>query len=125
MVAPNQSLQPTARSGRHVEGVLARRWSLLSPFVRRQRVSAVDELSAIYDAMRCLVSGLQLDFKPWDGESASDEICPQRGMQFGYYDGGPDDRRVFYDRWGAYWRSGTTSDAGPNSAADGGGGSSA
>lgn len=67
----------------------------------------MDELTAIYEAMRCPVCGLQLDFKPWNGDSPSDEICPQCGMQFGYYDVGPGDRREYYEQWRDSWARAT------------------
>ena len=62
-------------------------------------------LRAVYDAMLCPVCGYQLDFKPWNDVSASDEICPCCGIQFGYYDAGPDDRMQIYREWRIRWRA--------------------
>jgi hypothetical protein len=47
-----------------------------------------------------------LDFLPWEGESASNEICPCCGIQFGYHDATPGSliRRVeIYDEWRRNW----------------------
>jgi Zn ribbon nucleic-acid-binding protein len=82
----------------------------------------LDELRAIYEAMQCPVCGLQLDFKPWNGESPSHEICPQCGMHFGYYDVGRGDRRQYYEQWRAYWRSSASDEAAESGTAAGGGG---
>src|SRR5262249_27635290 len=66
----------------------------------------MSNLDAIYEAMLCPVCGFQLDFKPWNGASASDEICPSCGIQFGYDDAGPDDRRTYYSQWRQNWQAG-------------------
>ena len=34
----------------------------------------------------CPACGFNLGFRPWDGESPSDEICPCCHIQFGYHD---------------------------------------
>ena len=62
----------------------------------------------MYESMCCPVCELQLDFKPWRGESASDEICPKCGIQFGYQDVGPKDRWEYYREWREYWLSGAS-----------------
>jgi hypothetical protein len=54
----------------------------------------------------CPVCGYDLEFKPWDGDSPSDEICPSCGIQFGYHDAGPDGeitRAETYEEWRAAW----------------------
>ena len=63
------------------------------------------DLDAIYESMWCPACGYQLDFKPWDGPSASDEICPSCGIQFGYDDAGPGDRRDCYRQWRELWQA--------------------
>jgi hypothetical protein len=55
---------------------------------------------------RCPVCGYDLGFPPWRGTSASDEICPSCGIQFGYDDaaGGDELRRMeVYDKWRSEW----------------------
>jgi hypothetical protein len=50
--------------------------------------------------------GFQLDFEPWQGESASDEICPSCGIQFGYTDFAGGDvwaRLAAYSEWRRRW----------------------
>jgi len=52
--------------------------------------------------MNCPVCGYVLQFIPWDGLSASDEICPSCGIQFGYDDaagGNVQAREEIYKRW--------------------------
>jgi hypothetical protein len=46
-----------------------------------------------------------LGFKPWDGDLASDEICPHCGIQFGYDDaaGGSPERQMIYRLWREAW----------------------
>lgn len=54
----------------------------------------------------CPVCGFDLGFKPWDGESASDEICPSCGIQFGYDDAAGSDheqRKRIHDAWREKW----------------------
>jgi hypothetical protein len=54
----------------------------------------------------CPVCGLGLDFAPWDGGSASDEICPCCFIQFGYDDFAGGDlnlRRETYAQWRQKW----------------------
>ena len=54
----------------------------------------------------CPACGFGLGFEPWDGDSASDEICPCCRIQFGYNDarpGGPPARREFYREWRRAW----------------------
>ena len=60
-----------------------------------------EALSAIYDARRCPVCGVELALKPWDGDSQSDEICPGCGTQFGYDDFRPSvkERLAVYSDW--------------------------
>lgn len=65
----------------------------------------------------CPACAYALDFEPWLGNSASDEICPCCGIHFGYDDaaGGDRERRIqIYDRWckawlaeGTPWRGGS------------------
>jgi hypothetical protein len=60
------------------------------------------------DEFLCPVCGLLLDFKPWDGESPSDEICPSCGIQFGYDDaagGNMEMRNRCHARWREKWIS--------------------
>ncbi|KAA3610783.1 MAG: hypothetical protein DWQ01_07680 [Planctomycetota bacterium] len=55
----------------------------------------------------CPACGFELDFEPWKGCSASDEICPCCGIQFGYDDfAGSNDRKLMdriYIRWRKKW----------------------
>ncbi len=56
----------------------------------------------------CPVCGYSLDFEPWVGESASDEICPSCGIQFGYTDaagGDREGRQEIYRRWRREWQA--------------------
>jgi len=62
------------------------------------------DIGQIYQLMLCPVCGFQLDFKPCDGESASDEICPCCGIQFGYDDSMR--RESVYDEWRRRWIAG-------------------
>lgn len=55
---------------------------------------------------RCPVCGYSLGFAPWKGESASDEICPGCGIQFGYNDARPDLREGVYAEWRRQWIAG-------------------
>jgi hypothetical protein len=57
----------------------------------------------------CPVCGYYLDFAPWNGESASDEICPCCGIQFGYDDsagGDPEKRQLLWRTWRDNWIAG-------------------
>ena len=50
----------------------------------------------------CPACGYDLEFPAWDGESASDEICPSCGIQFGYTDtagGDLEARQRLYLAW--------------------------
>lgn len=47
----------------------------------------------------CPVCYSPLDFEPWFVDSASDEICPTCGIQFGYDDARPDLRTAIYEAW--------------------------
>jgi hypothetical protein len=54
----------------------------------------------------CPVCGFDLGFRPWDGESPSDEICPCCHIQFGYHDavwGDIERRKNIYAKWRADW----------------------
>ena len=53
----------------------------------------------------CPVCGYELDEQPWVGDSASDEICPSCGIQFGYDDAidGTDEREKVYRDWRTQW----------------------
>jgi hypothetical protein len=54
----------------------------------------------------CPVCGYDLGFKPWDGDSASFEICPSCGIQFGYTDAAGGDtirRQLLYQQWRKRW----------------------
>ncbi len=51
----------------------------------------------------CPVCEASLDFLPWNGSSASDEICPSCGIQFGYNDARPDLRERIYSGWRTAW----------------------
>jgi hypothetical protein len=51
----------------------------------------------------------RLEEPPWTDGSASDEICPSCGIQFGYDDfagGDVDARRNVYAAWREEWRAG-------------------
>ena len=55
----------------------------------------------------CPVCGYNLGFRPWNNDSASDEICPCCGIQFGYDDvagGNKDGRKYLYLGWRLKWR---------------------
>jgi hypothetical protein len=54
----------------------------------------------------CPVCGYNLGFSPWEGPSASDEICPCCFIQFGYDDfteGDASARQGIYDDWRRLW----------------------
>lgn len=54
----------------------------------------------------CPVCGYRLGFAPWNGASASDEICPCCFIQFGYDDGSAEDenlRAQVYTEWRKRW----------------------
>jgi len=51
----------------------------------------------------CPVCLADLSFSPWRGESASDELCPSCGIQFGYNDARPDLRNLIYVGWREAW----------------------
>ena len=51
----------------------------------------------------CPVCHSDLDFEPWIGESASQEICPSCGIHFGYNDARPDLRPRIYAHWREAW----------------------
>jgi len=54
----------------------------------------------------CPVCGFYLDFVPWRGLSAADEICPCCGIQFGYHDvagGEIGKRQTIYVQWRRAW----------------------
>ena len=51
----------------------------------------------------CPACGSELDFEPWKGESAADEICPYCGIQFGYNDASADLREQIYREWREAW----------------------
>ena len=54
----------------------------------------------------CPVCGYNLGFRPWEDNSASDEICPCCYIQFGYDDGGVQDegsRAQIYAEWRKRW----------------------
>ena len=60
----------------------------------------------LYEAKICPACGFQLDFMPWNGESARDEICPSCGIQFGHDDhaGGDLSGRIpVYLNWRIRW----------------------
>jgi hypothetical protein len=66
-----------------------------------------DVLTALYEAQICPACGFKLWFKPWSGQSASDEICPSCGIQFGYTDfttpGDLAGRIARYGHWRRKW----------------------
>jgi hypothetical protein len=54
----------------------------------------------------CPVCGFELDGPAWDGLSASHEICPSCGIQFGYDDAAGGDfqlRKQAYNNWRKHW----------------------
>ena len=51
----------------------------------------------------CPVCDAELDFEPWSGNSAADEICPSCGIQFGYNDARADLRRTIHEEWRKAW----------------------
>jgi hypothetical protein len=53
--------------------------------------------------MRCPACDSDLAFEPWVQESASFEICPSCGIQFGYNDARPDVRGGVYREWRRAW----------------------
>lgn len=57
----------------------------------------------------CPACHMELDFKPWDKELASFEICPHCGLQFGYDDslgGDVNKRPKLYGLWYMAWEMG-------------------
>ena len=60
----------------------------------------------INNTTSCPVCGFDLGFLPWDNGSASFEICPCCGIQFGYTDvaGGDIEQRILlYADWRLDW----------------------
>ncbi len=60
------------------------------------------------ESCRCRVCGYLLDFPPWgdDGHTASFEICPCCGVEFGYEDSTKDSAKKYRQAWiskGASW----------------------
>ena len=54
----------------------------------------------------CPVCGYNLGFAAWDNDSASHEICPCCGIQYGYDDMGGGDlkkRHEIYENWKKKW----------------------
>jgi hypothetical protein len=54
----------------------------------------------------CPVCGFLLDFAPWCGLSAADDICPSCGIQFGYDDSGGGNmnkRQEIHAKWRQLW----------------------
>lgn len=54
----------------------------------------------------CPACGYELWFEPWSGGSPGHEICPCRGIQFGYDDFTPKrvgERQAVYEDWRAAW----------------------
>ncbi len=63
-------------------------------------------MSMVSSSNLCPVCGYALWFSPWNGESASDEICPCCFIQFGYDDaagGDTEARRTTYENWRQRW----------------------
>jgi hypothetical protein len=61
---------------------------------------------SIDDFHCCPVCGYTLGFEPWHGYSASDDICPCCGIQFGYDDAAGGDmqrRQGVYEQWRQRW----------------------
>src|SRR5205085_10656218 len=70
------------------------------------RQMSAAEISRKYPQLLCPVCGFQLWFEPWNGVSASDEICPSCGIQFGYSDGAGGDlerRKEIHREWRKNW----------------------
>lgn len=68
--------------------------------------------TALNKLAKCPVCGYLLGFLPWGpfGESASHEICPCCGIEFGYHDDAlledPKDRQKVWDEWRKHWIEG-------------------
>ncbi len=63
-------------------------------------------MDTIKNSHCCPVCGYNLDFMPWKGISASDEICPCCGIQYGYDDAAGGDvskRNSIYKEWQNHW----------------------
>ena len=55
---------------------------------------------------KCSACLSEIDFKAWDGEIASFEICPFCAIQFGYDDmagGDIEKRKMIYKKWHDVW----------------------
>jgi hypothetical protein len=60
----------------------------------------------VKDGHKCPVCGYALEFEPWKGSSASDEICPCCAIQFGYDDAAgksTSERQPIYEKWRVSW----------------------
>ena len=60
------------------------------------------------DPILCPVCGYDLGFRPWRGSSASHQICPSCGIEFGYDDvpeggGLTGTKEEIYNRWRDDW----------------------
>ena len=55
------------------------------------------------ESPRCPVCENELPYEPWDGKSASFEICHECGIHFGYNDAREDLRPHVYRRWREAW----------------------
>ena len=63
------------------------------------------------DSRPCPVCGYDLGLEPWRGPSASHQICPSCGIEFGYDDvpeggGLKGTREAVYDYWRSKWIDG-------------------
>ncbi len=52
---------------------------------------------------KCPVCQEGLGFEAWSGDTASFEICPGCGIQFGYNDARPELRSLVYAAWREEW----------------------
>jgi hypothetical protein len=79
----------------------------MAPITGQMRPLKPEHLPSVYQAQLCPVCGYQLDFKPWDRNCSSQEICPGCGIHFGYHDvcGGQGlaARMAVYIRWRVAW----------------------
>jgi acyl carrier protein len=91
---------------------IERRLDVKIPIDEWPTVSAIREIAnlvsryAVVSENYCLVCGYDLGFPPWKGGSASDEICPCCGIQFGYHDVAAEGRTMVYRDWRYRWVSG-------------------
>ena len=81
---------------------VARHYSSSEPATGTALVALARRAIARYPCPAC--EQVVLDEPAWSDESsASDDICPSCGIQFGYQDAALDSRELVYERWRESW----------------------